>query len=171
MKVCPCCREEFLDHVGACAECGEQLVGEDIAILQPKKHDFLSKEELLQQETIPFLEGSLSHCREIEKILNKSRISCAVYPLSLENSNDAATLGATSDMRYVVLIRPCDIELSKIALEGNFLHQVALEGKGKVVLSTIDLEKDVVTCPACHESHALIDGECASCGLFLGVIN
>lgn len=170
MKICPTCREEFLDHIESCVTCDDVLVSEQDAKSRPMANATLSKEELLAGETATFLEGSLMHCREIEKMLTKSKISSVVYPVSLQSSANAATLGAASDMKYMLLVRASDVDLAKAALEGQFYDQVAKEGKGNFVREVVDLSADVITCPACGETAPLRDGECVGCGLGLGPI-
>lgn len=170
MKICPSCREEFLDHIEMCEICQEKLVSEFAVADLSADDQEISKEALLQGETLAFLEGSLASCREVEKVLKRSKIACAVYPASLECGSSPATLGASCDMKYLLLIRPDDLELAKNALEGQFSEQVLREGQGDYVTSAINLNDDVVTCPACGEVAPLKDGECENCGLFLGVI-
>jgi hypothetical protein len=80
-------------------------------------------------------------------------------------------LGATGEKKYMVLIKPSDIERAKSALEGQFSDQVAKEGVGHYVRDVIDLASDIITCPACGETNALNHGECPACGLFLGVLD
>jgi hypothetical protein len=167
MKICPSCREEYLDHIELCITCRETLVNEIDAQNIRQKGALLSKEELFKSEMVPFLEGSLAHCREIEKVLAKSFVSCAVYPMKL--SADAnATLGSTSDMKYMLLIRECDVLKAKDALEGKFHDEVMKEGKGAFSKSAVDLSQEEVACPACEHVGALSSGECKNCGLFLG---
>lgn len=172
MKICPSCREEFLDHIARCNGCHVDLVLEHQVEEFARPSDLLSKNELLESETAAFVEGSLTHCREIEKILLKSLVSCAVYPLSLGCDDDhKAALGASCDKKYVVLIRVVDVDKAKLALEGQFSAQVAKEGRGQFVTGAIDLAHDVVTCPACGETNPLKEGECPVCGLVLGMDN
>lgn len=168
MKICPGCREEFLDHIQTCELCNKDLVEEGDELLFKSKGELLSKEELLKSEMIIFTEGVLPQCRELEKVLNDAMVSCAVYPVKTDYSNQA--LGASSDMKYQVLIRMDDLALAQEALQGHFRAQIVKEGQGDLVKEVVDLSKDVITCPACLESVTLNNGECPSCGLALGVL-
>lgn len=171
MKICPSCQEEYLDHIEKCVGCHEALISElDAKNVRPQ-NALLTKEDLLNSDMVPFVEGSLAHCREMEKVLLKSRISCVVYPVSLSSDGNAATLGSASEMKYIVLLRESDVEAAKEALLGKFHDEVAKEGKGSFVRDAIDLTKDSVTCPACEHTGALADGECQNCGLFLGTLD
>lgn len=169
MKICPKCREEFLDEIEICVDCKTPLVsGFDFEPLKSET-GLLSKEELFSGDMVAFVEGGVAQCREVEKALARYNVSCAVYPLKLSSEGNVATLGTTSDMKYVVLIREGDVELAKEAMEGSFHADVAREGKGELYKGLIDLEQDEVTCPACGKVGALEDGECTDCGLHLGV--
>lgn len=172
MKICPGCNEEFLDHIEICPHCQEKLVSEieAYAIDRSAKKNLLSKEDLLQAETIPLIEGALNHCREIERVLNKAFIPCAVYPLSLA-ADQGGTLGSANEMKYVLLIKEGDLEQAKAALDGKFYDEVAKEGKGNFVTEVIDLSQAEITCPACQEIGPLVNGECANCGLYLDAVD
>ncbi len=169
MKICPSCREEFFDHVEMCGVCDVALITEEHAESLVAADGLLSKEEVLQDETISFMEAGLMQCRELEKVLARHKISCVVYPVNLEGQTGAA-LGATGDRKYMVLIRVSDIEKARLALEGQFIEQVAREGQGPFVKDAIDLSENIISCPACGEANPLKDGECPVCGLFLGVV-
>lgn len=166
MKLCPNCREEYLDHIERCVPCGTSLVSSIDEL--PSSHELLDKKTLLQSETVALMEGPLGQCREIEKILHKAKVSCAVYPVSLTcDSHNQPTLGASCDMKYMVLIRPDDVSHAREALEGQFLATVLKEGQGNVARGVINLDDEHITCPACQETGPLHDGECPSCGLVL----
>lgn len=167
MKICPSCKEEFLDEISRCILCEKDLLDEDDAKLIPKQSELLSKEELLKSETVVFTEGPLGQCRELENILNKKQISCAIYPVTLTAGN--AAIGAASEMKYCVLVRVSDIESAQEALQGHFHAQVLKEGRGELKGDVVDLSQEFITCPACLETVTLIDGDCPSCGLGLGV--
>jgi hypothetical protein len=166
MKICPSCREEFLDHIDLCTSCAQKLVSDFEAL--PKSSELIDKEALLQGETIPLLEGPIAQCRELEKILIKASISCAVYPVSLTCDSHGQTLGSACDMKYMILIRPDDLTHAREAIESQFLATVAKEGQGEASRHVINLEDEQVTCPACFEVGPLNNGECAACGLVLG---
>ncbi len=168
MKICPSCHEEFIEEIMVCVDCQEDLVASDQFRPTKSNNARLSKEELFSAEMTPFVEGGLASCREVEKVLLKAKISCAVYPVSMRSDGNE-TLGSTSDGKYMVLIRDMDLEQARSAMQGNFLADVAKEGKGAVSTDAIDLEKDEVTCPACGETGALENGDCRVCGLHLGV--
>lgn len=169
MKMCPSCREEYLDHIEYCGACKAQLLTDDEVQAMPRSvGKFLSKEELLRETTVPLMEGGLTQCREMEKILKDAQISSMVYPVDLGCNDHGATVGTTCAMKYMVLVRESDIGACKMALEGQFLAQVAREGQGQFVHGVIDLSHDEILCPACGEQGALNQGECPSCGLFLG---
>lgn len=167
MKICPQCREEFLESVLHCTDCKESLV-DSMGFVEKPSSDLLSKEELFKSEMIPFVEASLSQCREVERILARSCVSCAVYPVSLSASGNE-TLGTTSDGKYAVLIREADLDAAKQAMEGKFHADVAKEGQGNATGDVIDLEQAEITCPACGERGELDNGDCRVCGLHLGV--
>lgn len=168
MKICQNCREEFLEHVEYCTDCDEKLVSNvgEVSVSTPAT--MLSKEELLKGETVALLEGALESCRELEKILVKSNISAVVYPVKLGCDDNAATLGASCSVKYMVLVRVEDVDRCKEALEGRFHEQVAREGLGRFVQDSVDISQSEISCPACEQRGALKNGECSSCGLFLG---
>jgi len=168
MKVCPTCSEEFLDHVDSCGHCHEKLSSE-AEIKERFVHDVsLSKDALLKEDVINFIEGGLSQCREFERILGTAKIASIIYPCDLAGERRTDNLGSTGDKKYMVLLKSADIERAKAALEGRFSEQVAKEGQGKYKNEVIDLANDIITCPACAETNPLKDGECPICGLFLG---
>lgn len=169
MKICLSCKGEYLDQIEECGTCNEPLVTEEEALMAPSKETLLSKEELFESEMLPFTEGGISQCRDVEKILAAANISCAVYPLDLKAADNVATIGSASDKKYLLLIRAEDVDLAKKAMEGQFSREVAKEGKGAFSTEAIDLSNDTVLCPACGEQGPLNDGECSNCGLFLGV--
>ncbi len=169
MKICPRCREEYLDTIISCSPCQEELVREQDVHISAKT-GLLSKEELLSHETVALLEGSLDSCRELEKTLTKAKISSAVYPKTLSCDDNAATLGASCSLKYMLLVRVDDVQACQEALHGSFTEQIAREGKGKFIADTINLEDTEIQCPACGHQAALNQGECVSCGLFLGEV-
>lgn len=168
MKICPSCRGEYLEHIEICFTCKEPVFG--INEMPEKTSDaLLSKEELLREETIALVEGGLVQCREMEKILEKAKISSAVYPVNVGCNDHNAALGTGCSMKYMLLVRERDLGACKTALEGRFLEQVNKEGQGgSFNMNVIDLSAAEIECPACGEKGALKEGECASCGLFLG---
>jgi hypothetical protein len=169
MKICPSCREEYLDHIELCYSCKETLMSAEEAQMRPHTSGkLLSKEELLREVTVPLVEGGLVQCREMEKVLKNAQISSAVFPVNLGCDDHGSNKGGGCAVKYMVLIRESDIGACKLALEGQFLAQVAKEGQGHFVPGTIDLNDQEISCPACGEHGALNQGECASCGLFLG---
>ncbi len=168
MKVCPRCRGEYLEHIEICYSCKEPVLGLDE--VHTKASDaLLSKEELLREVTVPLMEGGLVQCREVEKILQRAKISSAVYPVNVGCNDHNAALGTGCSMKYMLLVRESDLDACKAALEGRFSEQVDKEGLGgKFSNDVIDLSAAEIECPACGERGALKEGECASCGLFLG---
>ncbi len=171
MKICPSCREEYLEHIELCGVCKERLLTAEEAHAMPQSSGkLLSKEELLKEETVALMEGGLIQCREMEKVLKGAHISSAVYPVNAgcNDHNSPASGGCAT--KYMVLVRESDIGACKEALEGQFLAQVAREGQGHFVHGTIDLNDHEIVCPACGEHGALNQGECPSCGLFLGEV-
>jgi|GEM_PF-946886 len=171
MKICPKCREEFLDHVENCTACKVDLVTSLEARVLAENADLLSKEEILQGETAIILEGPLAQCRELERLLSQVQVSSVVYPVSLDGDNDQTAIGSTKDRKYMLLLRLLDVDRAKKALEGRFIDQVVQEGQGHFVSTAVDLSHDVITCPACGEANPLKNGECPACGLFLDVID
>lgn len=167
MKICPTCRDEFLQHIEICTVCDVALVSHEEAFSFPKE-SFLSKEELLKDAAI-FMEAGLNQCLELEKILLKSKISCGIYPASENCDSNSSTLGASCDMKYLLLVATADVERAKNALEGQFIAQIAKEGKGQFVTDIVDLNQNIITCPACGESNELKNGECPACGLGLDI--
>lgn len=169
MKVCLTCRGEYLDHVEICGICKVDLVNEEEALVA-SGDDPLTVEEFFESEVTPFVEGGISRCREIEKVLTAANVPCIVYPVDLKAAGgDVATLGSSNEKKYLVFIRADDLDLAKKAMEGHFTAEVAREGRGALNTAVIDLSADAILCPACGESGPLKDGECATCGLFLGV--
>jgi hypothetical protein len=172
MNICPTCNAEFLDHVSLCSTCHEKLIKTvDRSPLDPANNTLASKEDLLKEETAVFAEGSLDHCREFEKILHRAQIPALVYPAKLGCDDNAATLGSSCGVKYLVLVRPGDLERCARAVDGQFFAQVAREGQGNLNRGVVDLEQSEVTCPACNERGPLKEGECSFCGLFLGEHN
>lgn len=169
MKICPTCREEFLDQIEICVDCKTPLVHEWDYQARTSSDELSSKEKLLSGNMIAFVEGGLLQCREIEKVLGRCKVASVVYPVKLSSDGNDATLGTVSDLKYVVLISEGDLEVAKEAMEGKFHDDVVREGKGGPFKGAVDLEQDEVTCPACQEVGPLKDGECAACGLHLGV--
>lgn len=167
MKICPRCREEYLDSIEICKPCDSMLMTEEEALGQPENPTAISKEALLEQDTVPFLEGALGQCREVEKILYHAQIPCLVYPKDL-GCQDHKTIGTTCSMQYYLLVKESDIPRSKKALEQRFMDQVAKEGQGAYVHDVVDSAAEHIVCPACGEKGALENDECQSCGLFLG---
>jgi hypothetical protein len=168
VKTCPSCHEEFLEEITECTDCKLPLVHSADFKPRTKGSDLLSKEELFESEMLPFSEGPLAQCREIEKVLARAKVSCAVYPVNMSSSG-TETLGTTSDMKYAVLIREADLDAARTAMEGKFHADVAKEGRGQVMVDAIDLEQSEITCPACGHVGPLKDGECSVCELHLGV--
>lgn len=166
MKICPSCEEEFIDSIDVCPGCQESLVFELAHKNAPKK-EALNKKELLDNETMPLTEGPLPMCRELEKILSKAEIVSAIYPVK-ENQNENATLGSACAHKYMLLIKPEDLDRCRDVLKSRFEEQVAKEGMGNFNHDVIDLEKEEICCPACNETGPLQEGECRFCGLFLG---
>jgi len=172
MNICPTCDSEFLDHVSLCGTCHTKLIKAiDRSPLDPANNTLVSKEDLLKEETAVLSEGSLDQCRELEKILTKAQIPALVYPAKLGCDDNSATLGASCAVKYLVLVRPNDMERCVQALAGQFDAQVAREGQGRFSNEIIDISQSEVTCPACNERAPLKNGECVSCGLFLGAHN
>ena len=171
MKICLSCREEYVDRMDICVACKEPLVPDSEANFAPRPKEVLAKEELLKEETIVLTEGALDSCREMENTLGKADIACAVYPVNLGCQDDKAALGTTCATKYMVLVRPSDLERCKEVLEGRFEDQVAKEGMGNYVKHAVDLAQSQIICPACQEHCTLQNGECSSCGLFLGAPN
>lgn len=170
MKVCPQCREEYIEQMERCHHCQINLVSEIEAQRIKPKQEILSTKELLEEELVPLSEGVLSQCRELEKALKAEKISCAVYPANLNCGDSGANLGASCAMKYQVLVRPQDVPACKDALEGKFLRDLEKEGQGNFVKEAVDLGQNEVLCPACNEKGVLAKGECSFCGLFLGEI-
>ena len=169
MNICPTCDSEFLDHVSFCGTCHERLIKAiDRSPLDPANNTLVSKEDLLKEESMVFAEGTLEQCREFEKILMRSQIPSVVYPAKLGCNDDTAALGSSCAVKYLVLVRPGDLERCARAVDGQFLAQVDREGQGILNRDVIDISQSEVTCPACNERGALKDGECSFCGLFLG---
>jgi hypothetical protein len=168
MKICPQCHDEFLESIERCASCNVSLVSHFEAQAIPKKEAIMSKEDLLKDAAV-FIEAGLNQCLELEKVLLKAKIACGVYPATQNCENDAKTLGATCDMKYFLLVKASELEGAKNALEGQFIAQVAKEGQGHFVTDVVNLDENIITCPACGESNELKDGECPICGLCLAV--
>lgn len=166
MKICPTCRDEFLDTVTTCSTCAVALVHE----IDFKPHDNLVVDDhtFLQGETAVIVEAPLLQCREVEKILKKAKLPCAVLPKTSCNDQNQV-LGASCSMTYMVLIDPACHEQAQDALKGHFLALVAKEGQGHAVLDAINLDDELVTCPACNETSRLLEGECPCCGLVLSM--
>lgn len=167
MKICPSCKEEFIDEIMSCALCQKDLLDENDAHLAESEPGLLSKEELLKSETVAFTEGPIAQCREFEKILGRALISSAIYPLNFDAGNQA--LGSATEAKYCLLVRSVDIEAAQLALSGHFQAQIIKEGHGVHRHEAVDLSQEFITCPACLESITLVDGDCPSCGLTLGV--
>lgn len=170
MKICLTCKGEYLEHMEICGICNVVLVSEEQALLASGEDDPLTAEEFFESEVLPFIEGGISRCREVEKILAAAKVSCIVYPVDMKAAGgDMATLGSAGDKKYMLLVRVDDLELAKTAMDGQFHREVSREGTGALNTETIDLSADAILCPACGETGPLSEGECATCGLFLGV--
>lgn len=169
MNICPRCDSEFLDHVSLCSTCHEKLIkAVDRSVLDPANNTLVSKEDLLKEETVPLIEGSLDQCRELEKILKKAEIPALVFPAKLGCDDNSATLGSSCAVKYLLLVRPNDVGRCAQALDGQFQAQVAREGQGDFSREVVDIGQSEITCPACNERGPLKNGECGFCGLFLG---
>lgn len=168
MKICPSCKEEYVDRMEVCPECEQKLVAEHEIVNEPASDLKKSKENLLKSETMPLIEGALNTCRELEGVLSEAKIESAIYPLKLGGDDNAATIGSASALKYMLLVRVEDIERCKQLLENRFYDQVMREGKGEYVHDAVDLSADEICCPACKERGSLKMGECQFCGLFLG---
>jgi len=169
MNICPRCDSEFLDHVSLCSTCHEKLIkAVDRSPLDPANNNFISKEDLLKEETVPFIEGGLDQCREFEKILNRAQIPAVVFPAKLGCDDNSATLGSSCAVKYLLLVRPNDLARCAQAVDGQFNDQVAREGQGSFSREAVDISQSEITCPACNECGPLKNGECSFCGLFLG---
>jgi hypothetical protein len=171
MKICLSCREEYVDRMESCSACSLPLVDAKDAVYEHKAKETVAKEALLKEETLAFMEGSLQGCREVEQILTDALVPCAVYPASLSCDDQNATLGAACMTKYLLLIRPSDLERCKDVLEGRFESQVAKEGMGSYVKEAVLVDEGEIVCPACQERGTLENGACSSCGLFLGAPN
>lgn len=162
---CPRCKAEYFSHVEQCADCRVPLVGEqDVA----NHHAQGQANDPYLPNPIVFNQGALDGLKEIALALQKSHIRSAVLPEKLTADDNAATLGAAAQKKYLLIISESDLEGAKKALEDMFAEAVQKEGRGVLVRDVINLEQSEVTCPACGETGALENGECTSCGLFLG---
>ena len=168
MKICPNCRDEFLEHVTTCAPCQTPLLSKEAAASLPTIQENLSKEEFLSGGAVALLEGNLDACREVEFTLKQAKISSVVFPLSTKGNGEEGVLGAFSAMKYAVLVQPDKLENCKEVLQSHFRHQVAREGKGALVEHAVDFSMGDAACPACGHVGGLEQDECLSCGLFLG---
>jgi len=166
MKFCPSCHAEFLPDIEKCAICDQILVSE--LEIKPGALN-ADKAAMLEDELIPILESGIAQCREVEKFLAQAMVPTVVYPVSLASNISNETLGSAREMKYMVLIRPEDLDKAKLAMEGHFLAAVEKEGKGQGQNVVIDLDQSEVTCPACQETGPLNNGECGTCGLVLSL--
>lgn len=162
---CPRCKAEYFSHVATCADCLVPLLSEQ---------EFAQKDTQVQpndpylKNPIVFNQGPLDDLKEMANVLKKSLIRSAVLPETLSADDNAATLGAATQKKYLLLIDENDLEGAKRTLEDIFAQAVHKEGQGSLVRDVVNLEQSEITCPACNETGALENGECASCGLFLG---
>jgi hypothetical protein len=160
---CPRCHADYFSHVTSCSDCNIPLVDP-----QSISSGASNKEKRLSSETVVFNEGTRDHCKEIVHLLQSHGIACASVPMTLTAGDNAATLGAANQLKYLVLIEPADIERAQNAMKQLFADQVLKEGRGALVDSVVNVDAGEITCPACGETAALEKGECTTCGLFLG---
>jgi len=167
MAVCPSCEAEFRDGFDRCATC-------DVALVEPGQLEqeaalHGSPKERLQTAQKAFIpQPSLTAARELEGALLGAEIDCYTH---VEEADTDVALGSASSMQYAVVIAQDQIETVKDAMKDRFAAMLESEGFGSLQTDAIDLESEEVTCPACSTTAALVNGECAECGLFLGALD
>jgi hypothetical protein len=161
--ICPVCTSEYRSGYTRCKSCDVDLV--DAAEIEVLKARTRSPRETLQgKETQAVATAGLAACREIEAAILDGGVPCYVAG---ENEEGEALSAGT--MRYSVLVARDDLQSVGAILRGRFEALLAKEGTGTFQDTAIDLSQETVTCPACGHTGALVGGDCADCGLSLGV--
>jgi hypothetical protein len=105
----------------------------------------------------------LSACREVEAALLDAGVPCMLGT----DTEDGEPLAAGA-MKIGVMVAEDDLARVSAVMKARFEALVAQEGIGQFRTDAIDVTAAEVTCPACGHTGALVNGECADCGLFLG---
>lgn len=160
--VCPTCGGRFRAGFTRCAPCKVDLVDVatyDAAVLaRDAPHKALEGKKL-----VAVVSSSLAACREVERALLDAKIPCF---LSTDTGEDEAL--QTGAMKVGVMVAEEDLPRIADVMKAGFESLLAKEGRGTFKTEAIDVAADEVSCPACGHTGALVNGECADCGLFLG---
>ncbi len=165
MLVCPSCRSEYRAGFDRCKTCDVALV--DPASLEEEQAAFgAPREQLEGKDKVILPQGNLAAAREMESALLGGGFVCYVHA---EEADMDVALGSAAAIKYGVCVARDDVEAVGTFLKERFAGMIAEEGQGTFNTEAVDLEAEVVTCPACGHSGALVDGECPECGLMLGL--
>ena len=160
--ICPNCGSEYREGFFHCKSCDLALV-DPASLVTPKGQ--APRELLKDVETMAMVvAGGLPSARENERKLLAADIACYIETEEMEG---AAALG-TANMRYALVVAKADQDRVAEFLRDEYVTMMEKEGIGELVQKEVNLEDDVIECPACGHRGALVDGACADCELFLG---
>jgi hypothetical protein len=160
--VCPSCGGSFRAGFARCTRCERDLVSpQEYAAAKEAMDD--PRQALKGVKTVAIVHASLAACREIEGVLLDHRIRCYVAA-----DDEGPEAQAAAGTKVGVFVAEEDLPKVSLVLKSQFESLVKSEGVGSFKTDAIDLAKDTVECPACGHNGALVAGECADCGLFLG---
>jgi len=165
MSVCPSCHAEYRAGFTECSKCHVDLVDAADLASSPKA-SVLPQVRLADVEKLVIPQGNLTAARELEKVLLDADIPCYVHA---EEADIAVALGSTGALMYGVVIAADQVEEARGVFRGRFEEMLAKDGLSVMHHEAVDVEADEVTCPACGHQGPLNDGECADCGLNLGL--
>jgi hypothetical protein len=160
--VCPSCGGRFRAGFVRCASCKVDLVDEAVVNAALAARDDPHK-ALAGRKVVAAIHASLSACREVEAALLDAGVPCMLGT----DTEDGEPLAAGA-MKIGVMVAEDDLARVSAVMKARFEALVAQEGIGQFRTDAIDVTAAEVTCPACGHTGALVNGECADCGLFLG---
>lgn len=169
MLICPRCQSEYRDGFVHCNSCDVALVTPEAFQSDDAGLTGLPQDALKDVETGIIPQPHLPAARELEAMILDAEIPC--YVVAQEADQDVA-LGSSSALMYGVVVAKDDIERVRELFQEHFAASLEREGVGGgLQTEAVDLNADEVQCPACTHVGPLEDGECADCGLFLGIPN
>src|SRR5690242_18014873 len=87
MKICPSCHDEYRDDIKVCLQCDVEL-----ETFQPGMTAMpgaaAKAEEIDFSTAVKVFEGQMDACREIEAVLKREKIACALVPHSVVDGGD-----------------------------------------------------------------------------------
>lgn len=149
-RICPDCATEYLPHVEKCADCGAVLLlheeyGKALAERERRR-------ELVVDKVVAVREGDLKWMRELESVLARSGIPCAVI--------SDPSCGKSCRGTYSIVVPPEDAGRAQDRIEEYFMEL-------HPELRTSRELQNEGRCPACSSPVGAHDRVCADCGLTL----